>query len=396
MKFPYIKYPGDVKSLLQGNDFEVVLDKEPWPPVKKNISLVDSKVSTGFLLLVWILYYTDFIGLIIAIPLLVLGILFLGLSLKQIASVVFKNKNAKKEYKRRLEELEEKKRLYIRRKEKITTKGKGDFLRKLQMIKVLSTFEVPQPITKSSPDLLETFFFFFLQHFFGQLITVDLAFTDGPYGTEYYSPNFIYWDPKLCLAINILSLNKAPYPESNNGIIEGDNHATLRKSCVLYFTPYQVLNQPVECCYYIAEIIYKLTGGNSIFKKFDSLKLNKINPVSNPDLEIPNLNLYEELKKYNFLNVEEGDMVLTRNHMQDSVMLTLRNFSPLPPDEIYCPKEVFPDLNPFSGIRMNLNNFVLGLPTKHYIGLPIEVNSKFDHSSKEFFREIPNVIRSKD
>lgn len=394
MDYPYIKYPPDVKRILESDDFDVELDKKIYPPKKKQLSFIGVKVSTAIILLVAIFYYLNFIGLILAVPLAILGLLFLFGSIKEIISIFLKNRKEENNFREEQVKRRARKQEYIRRKKIIKDNGKEHLLKKLQITKFLSNYKPPQPTTKSFPTLEESFFFFFLHNFFGQWIKVDLALSDTPYDLENYSPSFILSNSKICLAINVLSKSNLPTDENSRTIV-GDNHAIIHNWVVIYFTPNQILNQPIKCCYFIAKEIYQLTGGKSIFERFKEINHSQDVSLQKRD-NLNSSNFYKELMKYDFLSVQEGDIIVTRENWREAPKLTLRNFSPLPPQEIYCAVEVFPGLKPFGSTKINLKDYILGKPTYFYMGPTSDFDSNIDYSSKEYCREIPSIINLKN
>ncbi|MCW2120603.1 hypothetical protein [Flavobacterium sp. 7A] len=399
MYYPYAKYSEIIERYLDNS----LIDLEPIKiPVKKKFKFPYEPycISLIFFSLSLFLFYYYYKILIITI-LVVIGILYLFLAFTETKDIIKKYLIERKSFNKIEQEIiKENSR---RRRELAFLKFENKIKEyKQNKIKVHSQL-YNQPyfkIINTKKGYSESFFLYFLHHFFGEEIKPHRIIKS--YENYYdYTPDFVFQNNNICIDIEIdepysLSEKKPIHcmDEYNDGY--RDDFFTRNNWCVIRFSEEQIILYPRECCKYVADIIYKITLEYKYLDKLKlvpNLKIQKRWTTQEAELMIndrfrenlflkaySNASILELYPKNYFDNVNEYIVTKIGDWLTDYHLFY--NNCYYGPKNIICEKKFYPNLNIGDSFKINFNEFTVEIYRKL-------INSEDEY---EFQSEIIRII----
>lgn len=139
----------------------------------------------------------------------------------------------------------------------------------------------------------EAFFYRYLQKYFPKQVYVDMAL---PIGKSYYYPDFALISKKHQIMVDIEidePYNFKGFPTHING--SDDKRNTYFVQCgwsVIRFSEEQIARQPLQCCKFIAQILFEMSKDKGFLKELQDI----------PDLSLTPSIWDERIAKEMFMN----------------------------------------------------------------------------------------------
>lgn len=289
---------------------------------------------------------------------------------------------------------------------------KGDYI-KDKIKEILCDYTKPDLITwQTKKGLSESFFIKFLFQYFKEDIKPFTKLYDSSSFSYDYQPDFVFQNSKICIDIEI----DEPYVMEGRKPIHfldeetdsyRDDFFTCNNWCVIRFCEEQVLMQPYECCKYIAQTIYDLTGESKYLRNLAFVGMPK--PTSKwtkAEAEKMSIEKYRELL---FLKAHHQASQLeyfAKNYFEDTHILITKisdwkdhyhlcfnnNFNG--PKTLAFRKTLFPAFTHGETIELELDKFAL---ENDYIihMLPAAVDDTLFERYEEYKEQIVRIDKLK-
>ncbi|HSC55273.1 MAG TPA: hypothetical protein VLC98_16695 [Phnomibacter sp.] len=305
MTYPYTKYPELVEKYRNNVFPEFELLKIPSSPRLKKHSYYEIMLSFSLILLAIILNSLNVGSLLIYLILLGISIYLIYESIKFRKVVNQQNALLRVQYANEILAIEEENKKRKKLKENFIN---SDKYKKGQILKVLQGYEKGSIITKvAKKGISESFFFRCLYSHFSKHIKqcyILYGNRDLIPAQPDYTPDFVFENENIVIDIEVdepyIIDSKTPIHLSDDKKNEIRDNVFISKNwCVIRFAEVQVLLQPFECCKYIAEVIFDLTGENTYKNK---------------------LSHYREVEPVNFWNLIESREMAKSNFRENAIL----------------------------------------------------------------------------
>ena len=126
----------------------------------------------------------------------------------------------------------------------------------------------------------EAFFYRYLQKYFPKQVYVDMAL---PIGSSYYYPDFTLISKKYQIVVDIEidePYNFKGFPTHISG--SDDKRNTYFVQCgwsVIRFSEEQIARQPLQCCKFIAQILFQMSKDKSFLQELQDIPDLSLNPI---------------------------------------------------------------------------------------------------------------------
>lgn len=379
-QYPFISFPIDYRKYEDDYDFfDTPFSPEPNTPKKREASKGFIYVFILSLLFIVVLYLYINLFAVIFYVILILPYPFLWFvnTIKFINETKSINRHDLIQYSEELKETQKKNENILLKREEIS-KNLNEYIIN-QKAKVLKNYIEPycdfnHRNINSTTGASEVFFLDFLYKYFSDILFLQ-SYVNIPNVAEYqnkdicYFPDFVIKSTNFIFDIEIdepytLKSKKPIHYIDNESDIIRDLYFNRYNWCVIRFCEEQIINQPNECCFFIAEQIFLITGISKYLEMFETkktiIKLNRW--TTEQSIKLMDISYRENLlltlnsKKnesqyciltcgYDFLNEFFPNHIFLYKNNNDSIK------------KIVCPKFLLPDIKVDENIQLNLNDY---------------------------------------